>query len=131
MIFSYYDAVLLIKWLGNCINAIYPVINVARCFQLDIQKKIFRIFEKTLKTKRERWHIYFTEYFFTETRHLPKKFMVKKKLLKNLLFSNCDLWSPPKQHTWKQENLSNLSHNEKNFFDASENTFLRKVATYL
>ena len=63
------------------------------CFQLDIRKKIFRIFRifKKHPIPRGRWLIYSTKYFFTEVKCLEKKFMVKK-LLKNLHCSNCDLW---------------------------------------
>ena len=46
--------------------------------------------------------------FFTEIRSLEIKFVVKK-LLKNLLFSNCDLWSFPNRYSRKQQNLSYLS----------------------
>ena len=36
-----------------------------------------------------------------------------KTLLKNLLHSNCDLWSLQNQHSRKHQNLSYLSHKEK------------------
>ena len=37
-----------------------------------------------------------------------------KKTFKNLSLSNCDLWSLQNRHSWKQENLTNLSTKEKN-----------------
>ena len=47
---------------------------LAHCFQLDILKKIFRIFSirKNFQITKDRWHIYLTKYFFTEIRSLEK-----------------------------------------------------------
>ena len=61
---------------------------------------------------RDRWPIYSTKHFCTEIRSLEKTFMLKT-LLKNLLHSNCDLWSLQNQHSRKHQNLSYLSHKEK------------------
>ena len=41
-------------------------------------------YSKKHSIPRDRWHIYLTEYFFTETRHLPKNLMVTE-LPKNIL----------------------------------------------
>ena len=53
----------------------------------------------------------------------------KKKNLEKVLLWICDLWCLQNQHPQKQKNLSYLSHKEKSFTGASENTFLRKVDT--
>ena len=90
------------------------VLILACCFQLNIRKKMFgvsRIFEKH-PIPKDRWHIYQTKYFFTEIRSLEKKFMLKK-FFKNLLFSNCDLWSLPNQISQKQKNLHKLGTQKK------------------
>ena len=46
--------------------------------------------------------------------------------LENVSFSNCDLWSLQKPHSPKQQNLSNLSHQEK-----STSLVLLKIPFYI
>ena len=106
---------------------------MVRCFQLDIRKKIIKIFKILEKhpIPRDRWHIYLNKYFFTKNRSLEKNFIIKK-LLKNLLFSNCDLQSITNWDSWKQQNLSNLSPKEKNtWLVPLKKAFSRKVDTHL
>ena len=69
-------------------------------------------YSKKHPMSRNRWPIYPTKYFLTEVRCLEKTFTIKK-LLRNLLCSNCDLWSLQKRHSQKQQNLSYLSLEEK------------------
>ena len=86
----------------------------AHSLQLDIRKKIFRIiriFEK-YSMPRANTLIYSIKHLFMKIRSLKRKFMIKN-FFKNLLCSNCDLWCLQKRHSWKQQNLSYLSHKEK------------------
>ena len=69
--------------------------------------------------------IYSTKDFFTKIRSLEKKLMVKKRL-KNLLYSNCDLWSLQNRHSRKQQSLIYLSHEEK-----STSLVLLKIPFYV
>ena len=106
---------------------------MVRCFQLDIRKKIIKIFKilKKHPIPKDRWHICLNKYFFTENRSLEKNFIIKK-LLKNLLFSNCDLRSITNWDSRKLQNLSNLSTKEKNtWLVPLKKNFSRKVDTYL
>ena len=63
--------------------------------------------------------------FFTKIKSLEKKLMVKKHL-KNLLCSNCDLWSLQNRHSRKQQNLIYLSYKEK-----STSLVLLKIPFYV
>ena len=90
-----------------------PVV-AERCFQLDIWKEIFRIFTIFKKhiIPRDRWYIYLTKYFLAEIKHLQKRFIVKTTL-KNLLFSNRDLWSLTISHYQKTKYPSILRPKER------------------
>ena len=65
--------------------------EVAHCFQLDIRKKIFRIFSTFEKhpTPAVTLLIYSTKQLFTEIRSLKKNSIVKH-FLKYLFCSNCE-----------------------------------------
>ena len=117
---------------NNNVHHLFPGIcdssgDLAHCFQLDIRKKIFRIFrifEKHPKPKATSL-IYPTKHLLTEIRSLKKQFMVKR-FVKTLSGSKCNLWPLKKWHSRKQQNLSYLSHEEK-----STSLVVLKITLYI
>ena len=51
------------------------------------------------------------KYLNTKDRQI-RQISIAKQIIEKILFSNCDLWSLQTQHSWKQQNLSYLSHKE-------------------
>ena len=90
-----------------------------------IFKKRYSDIQDIRKNFRYQEIIYSTKDFFTKIKSLEKKLMVKKHL-KNLLCSNCDLWSLQNRHSRKQQNLIYLSYKEK-----STSLVLLKIPFYV
>ena len=88
-------------------------------------RKRYSGYSKKHSISKNRWHIYFTECFFTETIHLPKTIMLKK-LFKTFCSQTVTSDLP-------QTGISQIKgpQEKKKFTDALENTFLHKVDTYL
>ena len=60
------------------------------------------------------------------------KTLIAKFFLEKTSFSNCDIWSLQNQNSWKQQNLSCLSHKvKKHSTGALENTIFREADVYL
>ena len=60
------------------------------------------------------------------------KTLIAKLFLEKMSFSNCDLWPLQNQNSWKQQNLSYLSHKvKKHLTGAPKNNIFREADIYL
>ena len=89
------------------------MLKLTPCFQLDIWKKIFRIYRKH-NTKR--WVAYLPHQILFYRSQMSRKNGYGKKTFKKIYYA-CDLWlwSLQNQHSQKQQDLSYLSPKEKIF----------------